>query len=109
MRADDGLALSSRNGYLSAEQRAVAPVLYRTLQAMAAAIHAGERDYAKLSAQAQAQHQAAGFVADYLQVCEANSLRPATSGDQQLVIALAAYLGKTRLIDNLSLDLSTPA
>jgi pantoate--beta-alanine ligase len=106
VRAEDGVALSSRNGYLTAEQRAAAPVLYRSLQEIAVAISAGERDYPKLIQQAQTQHSAAGFSADYLEIREANSLRPATAEDQQLVIVLAAYIGKTRLIDNLTVDLS---
>jgi pantoate--beta-alanine ligase len=109
VRAEDGLALSSRNGYLNAEQRAAAPVLYRSLQEMATAIRAGERNYAKLVAAAQQQHSAAGFSPDYLEVREANSLRPATADDRQLVILLAAFIGSTRLIDNLAFDLDTPA
>ena len=109
VRADDGLALSSRNGYLNAEQRAAAPVLYRTLREMAAAIQAGERDYAKLIHAAQAQHSAAGFRPDYLEVREANGLRPATADDQHLVILLAAFIGSTRLIDNLAFELDTSA
>lgn len=109
VRADDGLALSSRNGYLTAEQRTAAPVLYRTLREMAAAIQAGERDYAKLIHAAQAQHSAAGFHPDYLEVREANGLRPATADDQQLVILLAAFIGSTRLIDNLAFELDTSA
>ena len=108
VRADDGLALSSRNGYLNTAQREVAPVLYRTLQEMATAIRAGERDYAKLVAVAQQQHSAAGFSPDYLEVREANSLRPATADDRRLVILLAAFIGSTRLIDNLAFDLDTP-
>jgi pantoate--beta-alanine ligase len=109
VRAEDGLALSSRNGYLNAEQREAAPVLYRTLQDMAAAIRAGERDYAKLIATAQQQHSAAGLRPDYLEVRESNSLRPATADDRQLVILVAAFIGNTRLIDNLAFDLDTPA
>jgi pantoate--beta-alanine ligase len=109
VRADDGLALSSRNGYLSAEQRAAAPVLYRTLQEMAAAIRAGERDFAKLVSAAQAQHSAAGFRPDYLEVREANSLHPVTADATQLVILVAAFIGSTRLIDNLAFELNTPA
>ncbi|MFZ3154268.1 pantoate--beta-alanine ligase [Pseudomonas sp.] len=108
VRADDGLALSSRNGYLNAEQREAAPVLYRSLQEMATAIRAGERDYAKLINAAQQQHSAAGFRPDYLEVREANSLRPATADDRQLVILVAAFIGSTRLIDNLAFDLDTP-
>jgi pantoate--beta-alanine ligase len=109
VRAEDGLALSSRNGYLNAEQREAAPVLYRTLQDMAAAMRAGERDYAKLIATAQQQHSAAGLRPDYLEVRESNSLRPATADDRQLVILVAAFIGSTRLIDNLAFDLDTPA
>ncbi|MDH1265599.1 pantoate--beta-alanine ligase [Pseudomonas sp. GD03944] len=105
VRAEDGLALSSRNGYLSAEQRAVAPTLYRGLEQIAAAIAAGERDFAALVEQARAQQVAAGFRPDYLEIREANSLRPATADDRQLVILVAAFIGSTRLIDNLALDL----
>ena len=108
VRAEDGLALSSRNGYLSSEQLNVAPLLYRSLEEMAAAIRAGERDYAKLVSAAQAQHTAAGFRPDYLEVRESNSLRPATADDRQLVILLAAFIGNTRLIDNLAFELDIP-
>ncbi len=108
VRAEDGLALSSRNGYLSSEQLNVAPLLYRSLEEMAAAIRAGERDYAKLVSAAQAQHSAAGFRPDYLEVRESNSLRPATADDRQLVILLAAFIGSTRLIDNLAFELDIP-
>ncbi|WP_339081764.1 pantoate--beta-alanine ligase [Pseudomonas sp. TMP9] len=108
VRAEDGLALSSRNGYLSSEQLNVAPLLYRSLEEMAAAIRAGERDYAKLVSAAQAQHSAAGFRPDYLEIRESNSLRPATDDDRQLVILLAAFIGSTRLIDNLAFELDIP-
>ncbi|WPC05826.1 pantoate--beta-alanine ligase [Pseudomonas benzenivorans] len=109
VRAADGLALSSRNGYLTPEQRTVAPTLYRGLQQIATALHAGERDFAQLIAAAQQQQQDAGFRPDYLEIREANSLRPATAADRQLVILVAAFLGSTRLIDNLTLDLdATP-
>jgi pantoate--beta-alanine ligase len=105
VRAEDGLALSSRNGYLNAEQRAAAPVLYRSLTQMAEAIRQGERDYPALIAAAQAQQLAAGFRPDYLEVRESNSLRPASADDRQLVILVAAFIGSTRLIDNLAFDL----
>ena len=75
------------------------------LREMAAAIQAGERDYAKLIHAAQAQHSAAGFRPDYLEVREATGLRPATADDQHLVILLAAFIGSTRLIDNLEFQL----
>ncbi|MGE8500458.1 MAG: pantoate--beta-alanine ligase [Pseudomonas sp.] len=109
VRAEDGLALSSRNGYLSDEQRALAPTLYQGLQQIATAIADGERDYASLITRAQEQQVAAGFRPDYLEIREANSLRPATADDRHLVILVAAFIGSTRLIDNLSLDLdATP-
>jgi pantoate--beta-alanine ligase len=107
VRAEDGLALSSRNGYLNAEQRAAAPVLYRSLQEIASAIRAGERDFAGLVDTAQRQQLAAGFRPDYLEIRESNSLRPATPEDRQLVILVAAFIGNTRLIDNLTLDLDS--
>ncbi|MFJ3451380.1 pantoate--beta-alanine ligase [Pseudomonas sichuanensis] len=105
VRAEDGLALSSRNGYLSAEQRASAPALYRTLSGMAEAISRGQRDFAALIADGQAQLDAAGFRKDYLEVRHALTLRPAQLDDRDLVVIVAAYLGNTRLIDNLYLHL----
>ena len=105
VRAEDGLALSSRNGYLSPEQRAAAPALYRELSAMADAIRHGQRDYAALIVAAQAQLLAAGFRPDYLEVRHALTLRPAMIDDRDVVVIAAAYLGTTRLIDNLYLHL----
>jgi len=105
VRAEDGLALSSRNGYLSAEQRATAPVVYRTLSQLAAAIRQGRRDYPALIAEGQQALIDAGLRPDYLEVRQALSLRPATRDDRDLVILVAAYLGNTRLIDNLHLNL----
>ncbi|WP_422422685.1 pantoate--beta-alanine ligase [Pseudomonas sp. GZD-222] len=105
VRAEDGLALSSRNGYLSEEQRAIAPALYRLLSQMASAIEHGERDYPTLIANAQQQLEQAGFRPDYLEIRQALNLRPATADDRDLVILVAAFLGATRLIDNLHLNL----
>ncbi|MBC3413232.1 pantoate--beta-alanine ligase [Pseudomonas sp. SWRI107] len=109
VRADDGLALSSRNGYLSPEQRAAAPHLYRVLSAMGEAISRGQRDFAALIADGQAQLEAAGFRKDYLEVRHAVTLRPAQADDRELVVIAAAYMGNTRLIDNLYLHLQAPA
>ncbi|MEQ9727723.1 pantoate--beta-alanine ligase [Pseudomonas sp. WHRI 8822A] len=105
VRAESGLALSSRNGYLSDAQRATASVLYRSLQHIAQAIQDGERDLPALIAAAQQQHLEAGLRADYLEVREAQALRPVSTGDRELVVLVAAYLGNTRLIDNLSFSL----
>ncbi len=105
VRAEDGLALSSRNGYLTDEQRATAPVVYRTLGQMAEAIRQGDRDFCTLITQGREALAAAGLKPDYLEVRQALSLLPATREDRDLVILVAAFLGKTRLIDNLHLDL----
>lgn len=105
VRADDGLALSSRNGYLTDEQRAIAPVLYRSLSRIGAAIKAGDHDFAKLRAEQVLQIEAAGLRLDYLEVRQGVHLRPATPEDRDIVILVAAYLGATRLIDNLHLTL----
>ncbi|MEO9332992.1 pantoate--beta-alanine ligase [Ectopseudomonas guguanensis] len=104
-RAEDGLALSSRNGYLDAAQRSTAPTLYRSLQAIAEELRRGARDYARLIDAAQEQQRAAGFVPDYLEIRNAVTLRPAQIDDRHLVILTAAQLGGTRLIDNLVVEL----
>lgn len=109
VRAEDGLALSSRNGYMDAADRAKAPTLYRCLSEMAEAIHQGERDYAGLLERQRKVISASGFSLDYLEIRHSVHLRPATALDHDLVILVAAYLGTTRLIDNLHLDLHVPA
>lgn len=105
VRAEDGLALSSRNGYLSAEQRAIAPVIQRTLKQLAEQLRGGSRDFAALLEAGRQQIEGAGLRMDYLDIREALSLRPATVEDKHLVILAAAFLGTTRLIDNLPLQL----
>ncbi|WP_434703930.1 pantoate--beta-alanine ligase [Pseudomonas sp. Z1-12] len=109
VRAEDGLALSSRNGFLSPDQRAVAPVVYRALNQIAEAIKQGQRDFPALIGTQLKQLEAAGLRPDYLEIRHAKTLRPASSEDRDLVILVAAFLGTTRLIDNLHLDLDTPA
>lgn len=104
VRAEDGLALSSRNGYLSAEQRAIAPELYRVIQHIGRAIDSGDKDFSTLLEAGKTELQAVGLRPDYLEVREATSLRPATALDNDLVILAAVFLGKTRLIDNLHLN-----
>ncbi|WP_431700899.1 pantoate--beta-alanine ligase [Pseudomonas sp. BR20] len=105
VRADDGLALSSRNGFLSKEERAIAPVLYRSLSQIAAAIKSGDHDFARLRAEQVKQIEAAGLRLDYLEVRQGVHLRTATAEDRDIVILVAAFLGTTRLIDNLHLNL----
>jgi len=105
VRDTDGLALSSRNGYLNAQQRANAPVLQQCMQTVKAQITQGERDYAALFAQFKTSLQAAGFRLDYVELRDALTLKPADAESTQLVLLAAAYLGTTRLIDNLIFDL----
>ncbi|MCK6187736.1 MULTISPECIES: pantoate--beta-alanine ligase [unclassified Pseudomonas] len=105
VRAEDGLALSSRNGFLNEEQRAIAPVLFRSLSQIAAAIKSGNHDFAALRAEQVQQIEAAGLRLDYLEVRQGVHLRPAMPEDQDIVILVAAFLGTTRLIDNLHLTL----
>ncbi len=109
VRAADGLALSSRNGYLSEAQRASAPALYRVLSDLAAALRSGQHDYPALLEGANARLSEAGFVPDYLEIRNSLTLQPATPADRQLVILAAARLGTTRLIDNLLVDLDATA
>ena len=105
VRDQDGLALSSRNGYLSAQQRAVAPALHQCMQAVKAQIKTGRRDYAALFEQFGVDLQAEGFRLDYVELRDALNLQPADVHSTQVVLLAAAYLGTTRLIDNLIFDL----
>ncbi|MGL6242700.1 MULTISPECIES: pantoate--beta-alanine ligase [unclassified Pseudomonas] len=105
IRAADGLALSSRNGYLNADERSSAPLLYACLKQMAASIRREKRvDEGQLLACSQ-RMTAAGIELDYFEVRNAQNLNPVTSRDVHLVILVAARVGKTRLIDNLMVDL----
>ncbi len=102
VREADGLALSSRNVYLSAEHRAQAPALHRAMQAAAARVAKGERDVAVLSAAMRAEILAAGpFSIDYVEIVDADSLAPLARVDRPARICLAVRIGGTRLIDNL--------
>lgn len=103
-----GLALSSRNGYLDATERTLALTLQSTLQATAKRITAAERDYRRLEADAIAHLRRPGLRPDYFHICQADTLEPASPQDHRLVILAAAYVGNTRLIDNLELDVSQP-
>jgi len=102
-RADDGLALSSRNGYLSATERAEAVQLSKTLRSMAEAVREGERDLAAIEARAMQALAQRGWQPDYLVLRRRTDLQ-APSGAEALVALGAARLGSTRLIDNLEID-----
>jgi len=100
-RADDGLALSSRNGYLSAAERMEAPRLSRILKKLARAIAAGERGYPRLEAEAMSELRTHRWQPDYVAVRRQADLQPPSAEDRELVVLAAAKLGTTRLIDNL--------
>ncbi len=105
VRETDGLAMSSRNGYLTAEQRAQASMLYQILSETRAAIAGGSREYAALEQVAMARLAGAGFAPEYVCVRDAVLLAVPTAADDELVILAAARLGNTRLIDNLTVSL----
>ncbi len=107
VREADGLAMSSRNGYLTEQERARAPELKRTLDITAQAIQTlGLDDRAELEAQAEARLAKHGFTPDFIRICHGDTLAPAEPGDTRLVILAAAQLGRARLIDNLTVDLT---
>ncbi len=104
VRAEDGLALSSRNAYLSPAERAEAPRLYRALREAQAALLAGGREYARLEAQTMAKLKG-NWVPDYVAIRRQSDLQPPSHADRKLVVLGAAKLGATRLIDNVEVTL----
>lgn len=104
-RADSGLALSSRNGYLTIEQREQAAQLSAQLRTMAEAMRRGNRQFAALENSAATYLQQHGWQVDYIEVRHAQTLTKAQISDKNLVIVAAAILGTTRLIDNLEVQL----
>ncbi|MCC3751156.1 MAG: pantoate--beta-alanine ligase [Halorhodospira halophila] len=107
VREGDGLALSSRNGYLDAEQRRRAPALYVTLRELAAALEAGRRDWQQLEAEACRRLEAAGFdAAEYVAVRRCDDLAEPRGDEPRLVCLGAARLGTARLIDNVEARLN---
>ncbi len=101
VREANGLAMSSRNGYLSFAEKAQAVELVRALQEVVTAIQTGNSDYVELEAKATQQLMALGWHVDYVSIRSANTLKPAQVKDEELVVLGAAKLGKTRLIDNI--------
>lgn len=104
VRASDGLALSSRNQYLSAEERQIAPALYQELQYIGRGLRQ-RLDMRSLLAESSQRLMQQGFKIDYLEIRQAQTLQPPSMFDTDLVILAAAFLGRTRLIDNLSVKL----
>lgn len=105
IRSEEGLALSSRNGYLTEKQLANAPKLQEALQALAVGLKSESGTIKQLEAQANKALRKVGFEPHYLTVCRQTDLMPANKGDKELVILAAAQLGKARLIDNLEVSL----
>lgn len=101
VRESDGLAMSSRNGYLTDEQRQIAPNLYQSLQGTCAAIKAGGTDFKEIINEQLDKLLGYGFEPDYLVICRSDNLTPANIEDTDLVVLVAAKLGNTRLIDNI--------
>ena len=109
VREPDGLAMSSRNQYLLPAERDVAPQLYQALCDTAQRIASGKRDYAALLEDLRAQLVLVGFHPDYIEVADSRTLLPPTEQSDSLVILAAAWLGAARLIDNIEVDLRSPA
>ncbi|EOJ8624618.1 pantoate--beta-alanine ligase [Escherichia coli] len=106
MRAKDGLALSSRNGYLTAEQRKIAPGMYKVLSSIADKLQAGERDLDEIITIAGQELNEKGFRADDIQIRDADTLLEVSETSKRAVILVAAWLGDARLIDNKMVELA---
>jgi pantoate--beta-alanine ligase len=106
-RATDGLALSSRNGYLNEVERDLAPSMHDILQECREAIACGFDSYSELEQHGAVRLRLAGFRPDYFSVRDARTLGPVTLATENIVILAAAYLGRTRLIDNVTLNLNS--
>ncbi|AZT38597.1 pantoate--beta-alanine ligase [Salmonella enterica subsp. enterica] len=106
IRAKDGLALSSRNGYLTAEQRKIAPGLHNVMNNIAEKLIAGNRELQEIIAIAEQELNEKGFRADDIQIRDADTLQELTETSKRAVILAAAWLGQARLIDNQSVTLA---
>jgi len=106
-READGLAMSSRNSYITADERPLAVQLNRTLQWIATQIRKGRRDFSALESEGKQQIASAGFRVDYLVVCNSRSLDPAAIDDSEVTVLGAMYTSGARLIDNVSLSIAT--
>ena len=102
-REASGLAMSSRNGYLSKEEKATASAIYEEMQRIKAGIEGGNINFSELEDAMVANLEAKGFKKDYCQVVNASTFKAATANDKELVLLVAMFMGKTRLIDNLQI------
>lgn len=103
VRAEDGLALSSRNGYLTPAERSEAPRLSRVLNRIRDAVQAGEKDFAKLEREAVVELDSHGWKTDYVAIRQQSDLQVPQPGNNELVVLAASRLGTPRLIDNLEI------
>jgi pantoate--beta-alanine ligase len=108
VRAPDGLALSSRNGYLSAEERKEAPQLHKALERARGELAAGSRDFQRVELEGMAALAGRGWRPDYIAIRRQADLLPPESNDTDLVVLGAAKLGATRLIDNVEVVVPRP-
>lgn len=108
MREADGLAMSSRNGYLSAQERTAATQLNSALQGIVNLVKKGNRDFSQLENQAIQQLNELGWMVDYISIRSSATLKPASPADANLVVLGAAKIGKTRLIDNIEFCITAP-
>ena len=100
VREEDGLAMSSRNQYLTDEERTVAPTLYKVLSSVGMELQSGQRNFEELEAKSIAELVAAGFTVDYFSIRRAQNLEIPDRDCDELVVLAAAQLGNARLIDN---------
>lgn len=108
VREPDGLAMSSRNGYLTAEERARAPLIHQTLRQAAARLRAGGTTLATIEQDASETLAAAGFRPEYVSIRRLEDLEPPGADERHFSILIAAWLGSARLIDNIKVDLDAP-
>ncbi|NIH16103.1 pantoate--beta-alanine ligase [Serratia symbiotica] len=106
VRAKDGLALSSRNSYLTADERKIAPQLHKIMNGLAQQLVNSERHIDEMLEQTAEQLRAAGFTPDALFIRDADSLQPLTADSRRAVVLMAAWLGQARLIENQQVDLT---
>ncbi len=106
VRLASGLALSSRNHYLDASQLETAATLQATLKEAAGKLEQGSQEFQSIEDSAKTRLAESGFKPDYFSICHASTLEPATNADKSLVILAAAWLGQTRLIDNIIITLN---
>lgn len=106
VRAKDGLALSSRNSYLTADQRKIAPGLSKVMNGLAEKLRGGDRDTEEMLILAATELNEKGFRSDDLQIRDADTLLELSAESKRAVILMAAWLGQARLIDNITVDLA---